>query len=276
MYDSHELYLESGSLTRLPGPVRRMLFSYEGRLARRANAVITVNASIGRELSTRYGIPHPTIVMNCPPLALKPSTYAASPLRSTLSIDGARVLVIHGTLSPGKGLLEAVDALALLPPDCKLVILGAGPLAGRLDELARSEPLGGRLLIHPPVPQAELLPWLSGADVAIIAFTPDSLNQRYATPNRLFESLAAGVPVVVSDFPELRRIVEEVDAGAVCDPTKPSAIADAVRHLLEESSSVRAERRERCIKAVETNYNWEHQAQGLLGIYARLQRGSGA
>ena len=276
VYDSHELYLESGSLTRLPGPARRMLFSYERRLVRRADAVITVNASIARELSTRYGIPHPAIVMNCPPLTLKASTSAASPLRRALSLDGARVLVIHGALTPGKGLLEAVDALALLPADCKLVVLGRGSLAGRLEELSRSDVLRGRLFIHPPVPQAELLAWLSGADVAVIAFTPDSLNQRYATPNRLFESLAAGVPVVVSDFPELRRIVEEIDAGAVCDPTNPSSIADAVRRLLDEPLAARMERRARCRKAVETTYNWDRQSQGLLGIYARLQLGSGA
>jgi glycosyltransferase involved in cell wall biosynthesis len=276
VYDSHELYLESGSLPRLPGLARRMLSVYEGRLVRRADAVITVNDSIAGELSKRYGVPLPAVVMNCPPLTLKPATRATSPLRSAMPLGSARVLVIHGTLSRGKGLLEAATALALLPDDCKLLVLGRGPLADRLHELSQSVELRGRLIIHPPVSQGELLAWLSGADVAVIAFTPDSLNQRYATPNRLFESLGAGVPVVVSDFPELRRIVEENDLGVVCDPTDPTSIADAARRLLDEPSSAREGRRIRCRKAVEATYNWEHQAKGLVGIYTRLRLRDGA
>lgn len=270
VYDSHELYLESGSLPSLPGVARRLLFAYERRLVRSADAVITVNESIASELSSRYGVRAPTVVMNCPPLALAPTSRDASPLRSLPSLDGARILVIHGSLTPGKGLLESAAAVEHLPADCKLVMLGMGSLRDRLLAVALSDPLRGRLVVHPPVPQSELLGWLSGADVAVIAFTPDSLNQRYATPNRLFESLAAGIPVVVSDFPEMRRVVEEHGVGAVCDPTDPASIAAAVGALLSEPASERAARRARCRQAVEGTFNWERQVQGLLTIYRRL------
>ena len=270
VYDSHELYIESGSLARLPRLARRLLFAYERRLVRRADAVITVNESIASELSARYGVPAPAVVMNCPPLALARTSREASPLRSLPSLGGARVLVIHGSLTPGKGLLESAAAVERLPADCKLVLLGFGSLRDRLLALSLTDPLRGRLLVQPPVPQSELLAWLSGADVAVIAFTPDSLNQLYATPNRLFESLAAGIPVVVSDFPEMRRVVEEHGVGAVCDPTDPGSIAAAVGALLDESASARAERRARCRQAVEDTFNWERQVQNLLVIYRRL------
>ena len=270
VYDSHELYLESGSLPGLPGVARRLLFAYERRLVRRADAVITVNESIASELSARYGVPAPAVVMNCPPLALAPTSREASPLRSLPSLGDARVLVIHGSLTPGKGLLESAAAVERLPADCKLVLLGFGSLRDRLLALSLTDPLRGRLFVQPPVPQSELLAWLSGADVAVIAFTPDSLNQHYATPNRLFESLAAGIPVVVSDFPEMRRVVEEHGVGAVCDPTDPGSIAAAVGALLGELASARGERRARCRQAVEDTFNWERQVQNLLAIYRRL------
>lgn len=270
LYDSHELYLESGSLPRLPRLARRLLFAYERRLVRRADAVITVNESIAAELSARYGIATPSVVMNCPPLTLAPTSRDASPLRSLPSVGDARALVIHGSFSPGKGLLEATAALTRLPTDCKLVLLGGGSLGDQLEALSRTDAFRGRLIIHPAVPQSELLAWLSGADVAVVAFTPDSLNQHYATPNRLFESLAAGVPVVVSDFPEMRRIVEEYDVGAVCDPTDPGSIASAVERLLGEPASARVERRARCRQAVEDTFNWERQVQSILAIYRRL------
>jgi glycosyltransferase involved in cell wall biosynthesis len=271
VYDSHELYLESGSLPTLPGVARRMLFAYERRLIRRADAVITVNESIASELSARYGVARPSVVMNCPPLTLAPTSLEASPLRSEALLPvGGPVLVIHGSLTPGKGLMEAAAALRFLPPDCRLVLLGMGSLRDQLMLLSRTEGFRGRLVIHPPVPQSELLAWLSGADVGVIAFTPDSLNQHYATPNRLFESLAAGVPVVVSDFPEMRRVVEDYGVGAICDPTDPRSIAEAVAGLLDESASARDERRARCRLAVEETFNWENQVRGLLAIYRGL------
>ena len=270
VYDSHELYLESGSLPSLPAVVRRLLLAYERWLLRRADAVITVNESIAGELATRYGVPRPTVVMNCPPLTLAATSRSASPLRSEPLLSDARILIIHGSLEPDKGLLESAAALESLPADCKLVLFGVGSLSDHLLALSRTAGFRGRLVIRPLVAQTELLTWLSGADVAVIAFRPDSLNRYYSTPNRLFESLAAGVPVVVSDFPEMRRLVEENDVGAVCDPTDPTSIAGAVEQLLDEPTSARAARRARCRQAVEDTFNWERQVQGLLDIYRRL------
>ena len=208
--------------------------------------------------------------MNCAPLTHAPTSRGASPLRSAPLLSDARILIIHGSIGPAKGLLETVAALERLPSDCKLVLLGSGLLGDQLMARSHTSALRGRLFIRPHVAQTELLAWLSGADVAVIAFQPSSLNQQYATPNRLFESLAAGIPVVVSDFPEMRRIVAENDVGAVCDPTDPVSIANAVGQLLAGSASAREERRVRCRQAVETAYNWERQVEGLLAIYRRL------
>jgi glycosyltransferase involved in cell wall biosynthesis len=271
VYDSHELYLESGSLPHLPRPAWRRLFAYERSLARQADLVITVNRSIARELATRYEITMPTIVMNCPPSQIARLVEGGASLRDVVGGRGA-IIVIHGSLSPGKGLLEAVGALRKLPADTSLVILGRGELSGLLHRLADSEDLKGRLHLVEPVPQTKLIRLLAGADVALITFTPDTLNQRYATPNRLFESLAAGVPVVVSDFPELRHITLAHDVGLVCDPTDPASIARAVARLLDEDPESRAARRVRARSAFEGMYNWERQERELVEGYSYLYR----
>jgi glycosyltransferase involved in cell wall biosynthesis len=270
VYDSHELYLESGSLPHLPQPVWRRLFAYERSLANRADLVITVNQSIAEELSARYEIPTPRVVMNCPPSAIARIEEGGATLREVVGGNGA-IMVIHGALTRGKGLLQAVEVLRALPADVSLVVVGPpGELSGRLRELADSEELKGRLHLLAPAPQTELIRLLSGADVALITFTPDTLNQRYATPNRLFESLAAGVPVVVSDFPELRRIVLADRVGLVCDPTDPASIAAAVVQLLDEDPEVRTARRLRARSAFEGLYNWERQERELIEGYSYL------
>lgn len=270
VYDSHELYLESGSLPHLPPPAWRRLFAYERGLAKRADLVITVNQSIANELAARYDIPTPTVVMNCPPSDIARIVDGSSRLRDVVGGPG-RIMVIHGALTRGKGLLQAVDVLHALPADVSLVVVGPrGELSDHLRQLADSEELNGRLHLLDPVPQTELIRLLSGADVALITFTPDTLNQRYATPNRLFESLAAGVPVVASDFPELRRIVLNHDVGVVCDPTDPASIAAAVAQLLDDDPEARAARRLRARSAFESMYNWERQERELIAGYSYL------
>lgn len=270
VYDSHELYLESGSLPSLPRPIWRLLFAYERRLARGAECVITVNETIAQLLSKRYRIRKPAVVMNCPPLGLQPVALDESPLRALRGPAGKRMLVIHGLFGEGRGLLESVDALRHLPDDCVLVLLGRGPWESRLRVLSEDPTLGGRLVLHSPVPQASLLSWLSGADVSLCALTADNLSHFYAAPNRLFEALGAGVPVVVSDFPELRPVVDRYDVGAVCDSTDPSSIAAAALQLLDESEPERSARRVRCRLAVEQTYNWEQQGRVLLKSYEDL------
>lgn len=271
IYDSHELYLESGSLTQLPKPIWRLLFRYERSLARQADRIITVSESFARELAERYGVPRPSLVMNCPPLGLLPAASPESPLRAIPEIKDKRILVIHGVIAPGKGVLESVEALRHLPEQVVLVFFGAGSLEGRVRELVSDGPLAGRCFIHAPVPQSELLRWLHGADAAICAFTAEQLSHYYTLPNRLFEALGAGVPVVTSDFPETRAIVERYDVGVLCDPRDPRSIAHGAVALLDERAAERSERRARCRRVVEESYNWERQAAVLLDVYAQLR-----
>ena len=100
-----------------------------------------------------------------------------------------------------------------------------------------------------------------------------SLNHWLCTPNKLWESLAAGVPVVVSDFPVMRRIVLDDPAGplgAVCDPSDPSAIAAAVASLMELPTDERTALRSRCLQAAHERWNWEGESARLVDLYAEL------
>jgi len=151
-------------------------------------------------------------------------------------------------------------------------------LRGWLAEQAADPALGGRLHVLDAVPPGELLEWVASADLGIVTIQPTTLNHRLSTPNKLWECLAAGTPVVASDFPQLRAIVADAPEGPlglVCDPADPAAIGHAVAQLLSAPAADRAALRARCLAAAHARWNWEGQAEVLLGVYARLS-GTGA
>lgn len=266
VYDSHELYLEAGSVARLPRPAKAVLALFEGRSARGAAGVITVNPSIARELERRYRV-RPVVVMNCPRLVAEPPGYA---LRARLDLGDRPVALYHGAMSPGRGIEQLVEILPRLGPDVAVVLLGNGSLREPYASQALDPPWKGRLFVHPAVPVDALRDWVGDADVGVILFQPIDRNNVLGTPNKLFEYFEAGVPVVVSDFPEMHGIVTATGAGVTCDPSDPAAIAAAVRSILEAPAEVRAARRAAARHAAETTYNWETQSAGLLTIYAAL------
>lgn len=275
VYDSHELYMEAGSAPRLPTLARRALAALERRLSRRADAVITVNGSVARELVRRYGIPPPPLVMNFPVVPKAVPTPEASQLRAALRIADQRVVLHHGGIAEGRGIRVAVEALRDLPRDVALVLLGNGELVPELRVISESDAFRGRLLLHPAVPPDVLLDWVAGANVGLVTFENVDMNNYFGTPNKLFECLAAGVPVVVSDFPEMRHIVVSDDLGVVCDPTSPASVAASIRRLLSEPAEVASARRGRCRSVAAERYSWPAQESVLLGLYESLTVAAG-
>ncbi len=117
------------------------------------------------------------------------------------------------------------------------------------------------------------MPWVASADVGVMPNEPRNLNERLSTPNKLFESIAAGLPVVSSDFPERRRIIlEDPDGplGAVCDPTDPAALGRVIRSIIDLDPPARADLRRRCAAAARERWNWEAEARALVEAYARI------
>lgn len=275
VYDSHEIFLESGANRELSAWGRDLFGRAERRWARRAAALVTVNEALGRELRARLPVQRVVIVHNCTPRWL-PTGPRPDAIRVACGIPAdAPVVLYHGAFSSHRGL--DVMALALRQPgleDAHGVYLGYGSLRQHLVSLAHDPASGGRLHVLDAVPPDELVAWVAGADVDVMALEQSTLNHFLSTPNKLFEALAAGTPVVASDFPELRRIVlgdPAAPLGALCDPTDPAAVAQAIRSLLELDPAARADLRTRCLAAAHERWNWETESAKLVALYAELE-----
>ena len=124
-----------------------------------------------------------------------------------------------------------------------------------------------------PVPPSALLDWTASSDVMLMAIQPTTLNHRFTTPNKLWEAIAAGVPVVASDLPGMAAVVRETGCGVLVDPTSPTDIARGIRSILELPPADREALTERCRSAARTTYSWESQVGILLALYERLLEG---
>jgi glycosyltransferase involved in cell wall biosynthesis len=265
IYDAHELYPDVSTLSRTESRVWRVV---ERLLAHRATRVITVCDSIATELSRRYRVPPPVVLLNCPD-ATAPAPPDRNLLREAAGLsDDARPLVLYqGGFAPHRGLETLVLAARELD-GCVVVLMGWGRIEDELRELIRRERVDDRVRIIGPVPQAELIAYTAGADVGVIPYEPVGLNNTYSTPNKLFEYLAVGLPIVGSRLPEVARIVEGHGLGATFTPGDPADLARVIRELLADAER-RAEIRERALR-VRDRYTWAEQSRKLVALYAEL------
>ncbi len=275
VYDARDIYADARNIARLPRPFRWFFSAVERHWARQADAIVTVNDRLADQLASRFGTKHrPLVVHNCPP-RWDPSPDPVDELRAAAGIPaGVPVALYHGGFSRERGLEQL--AAAIREPGLETVhavYLGYGALEPDLRAMAADPAADGRLHVLPAVPPEALLQWLTTADVAVMAIQPTTLNHRLSTPNKLFEAIAAGVPVVASDFVAIRDIVVGDPAGplgVLCDPTDPAAIARAIRSILEAPPEDRSAMRARCLRAAHEHWNWETQSRPLLELYGRL------
>ncbi len=274
VYDSHELWSgydwpgRSGGL----GPVRRLVWGawlrLEKWLARRCHLVITVNRSCAREIGNRLGIQPPLVLRNC----ADPAQGLGSPyggLRAELGLDHGEPLVVYvGLLQEGRGLENLVHAWSGLPVGAHLAFVGRGPAESGLKNLAERARLNNVHFLA-PVRAQELPEFISGASVGVVLIEGNDLSKYYSLPNKLFEYLAAGVPVLASGLPEIRRLVEEYQVGVFADPRDPVSIRSALVGLLSGGNGSLEQLRQNALQA--SRYlTWQREVGLLINEYSKL------
>lgn len=268
VYDSRDVYMRSRSLATAGRAWRLILGHLERRWVRQVDRVMTVNSAYARLLTEQLRIEPPLVVMNLPDLwAVE---RCPDLIREALALPSSSAIVLYqGGLMTDRGIEPAMEAI-LDVPGAVLCLLGFGSLRDELIAMTAIEPYAGKVFVLDPVPPDALLEWTASADVSVMAIQPTSQNHLYTTPQKLFESIAVGVPVVASDLPGMAEVVLATQSGILCDPTDPSAIARAIRELLEVPAEVKAARRERILAAARSRYNWQAEEATLLGLYAEL------
>ncbi len=200
---------------------------------RRCDAVFAVNRSIAERMARTYRIPEPLLVHNLP---VRRAVERTDALRERLGIPGDQPIVLYqGLIREGRGLETLVRAMRGVP-EAALVTIGDGPLKPALERQA-ADALGRRAHFLPHTPPDELLALTASADLGVFVAEPITESVRLALPNKLFEYLAAGLPLVVTALPEVERVVRGFDVGLVVPPGDAAALAAALRHALTDEAA---------------------------------------
>lgn len=262
VYDSHELW--SGHARDKVHRKRRMLVRIEGLLLRGADALITASPAYTEAIVERYGFKRPAqTILNVPRWF---SEAELSESWATRDADAEVRVVYVSVFQKGRGAIPLIEAFHYLPDDFVLELVGPIPQP-EYEDLMRSAAasLGERIRFVGVLPPAELVPRLARGHVSAVPIEPLSLSYRLTAPNKLFDSMMAGTPVVASDMPVIASIVRESGVGVVCDVADPADVARAILAAHAEQDSFRAN----CRIAAE-RYNWDIERASLVGLYEQL------
>ncbi len=273
VYDSHEL---ATGVEYRSGAWERFVRALEGALVPRCAAVITVSDGIADRIQELYGLAvRPTVLRNVSDLADRGAGDGRPRLRARLGLGDEDALVLHqGSAAPGRGCELLIAAVAAMD-GVHLALLGAGddPNAAALRAVADAAGAGDRVHVLPSVPLDELLAHTREADVGVSLLSDTCENHRLALPNKLFEYVAAGVPVVASALPELSRIVGRHGIGWTVDSSDPADVRRGLRDALAARGDEALAGR---LRAAAEQLRWPVERERLLELYAGLERGPGA
>lgn len=274
VYDIADIHTEAARLGRMPAFVRALVRRREAAWVRDAAGLSAVSEAVAQEIAGRFAVPTPVVLLNCPPRWRpdEPDPPVSDRLRAATRLDPERPIILYqGGFSVDRGIEELVAALDEAPlrgARAAVVLLGYGRLREALKEEAARRP--GRLFVLDAVPPGELLEWTASADLCFVGQPPRTLNQRLNLANKLFESLMAGVPVLVAEGTEHCRLVRAEAVGRCCDVESPASIASTVAELLGTPLFERERLRRHARMIALERYNWEVQQDGLVGLYRRL------
>jgi glycosyltransferase involved in cell wall biosynthesis len=268
IYDSRDVYMRSRGFERM-GPFKAPFSWLERRWARHVDAVLTVNDAYADILARQFDIDRPPVVRNTPDRYEVP-TPPPDLIRGALGLGPeTRVVLYQGGLLSDRGIEQGMDAIADVS-SAVLAIMGFGSAEAEIRDLAGSARHRDRVRMLPPVPPDDLLDWTASADVMLMAIQPTSMNHTFTTPQKLWEAIAAGVPVVASDLPGMAAVVRETGCGVLIDPTDPADIARGIRAIVDAPPDEARAMRERTWRAGQERFNWEHETETLLGLYRDL------
>ncbi len=273
IFDAHELPLLQWPLSEMSVSRRclqKLLTIFLRMVIPYCTKVITVSPPIGQELCKRYHLPEVVLVRNIPLHRVVPKSDR---LRQYLGVSpNACIALYQGALTPERSLDKLICAAKFLEQDMVIVLMGPGSreTVAPLEALIQSEGVADRVKILPAVPYEELLDWTASADIGLIIFSPTySLSIQMCLPNKLFEYLMAGLPILASSLDAVSDIIKTYDVGQIVPSLAPRDIATAINKMLADRDALALMRRN-ALDASKNDLRWEEESRQLIQLYQTM------
>ncbi len=244
VYESHGLadtvaaempaLLGRAALAPSPGKLHR-LARREARVWARASAYVTITQALADELAARFG-PRPRVFV------VPDGAWPAEPGSSAPRSAAAFVAGYAGHLYPWKGVDIFIRALAIAPGMHGLIVGGhpGEPDLARVTRLVQELGLASRVTITGLVPPREVRTRLADASALVLPNTASAISERYTSPLKLFEYLTIGRPIVASDSPAIREVLDDRRTALLVPPGDAAALAAALVELQQQPALARS------------------------------------
>lgn len=264
VYDAHEIYAAMLGPNGQDTPLGRLIEKLERFLMRRSDKVITVNEAIARRFEERGA--KTVVITNCPPLK-QTLQQGASTIQSKFSLDDQFIVLYIGVLEPERFLEESIDALVTSEPDGVTLVLGG---FGSLEDDLKNKSQGKKgIKIIGQVEPNLVVPYTADCDIVMCIFDPrNNLNNKMGSPNKVFDAMVAGKPVLVTKGTFAGDLVTKEKCGIAIDYT-PEAFLDTIK-LLKQNRDMCITLGQNGRKAAEEKYNWDIVAKVLIDVYSSL------
>lgn len=258
IYDCHEHETETAHLS---GMVKILYKIIERIFIKRADAVITVSESIAASYVDIYNIKKPTIVMNCPELVnIKKNTK----LRRIFNIPKNELIFLYqGVLEHNRGVSKLIEVFKKIK-EKHIVFIGYGI---EKDKIIQASRIHKNIHFHETVPYNELLEYTCSANFGLIVTDNRSLSVDFSLPNKLFEYVMSGIPVICSNLREVSKFVKTNNLGICLDENSIEYLVNTLGSLTQRDSIKFAKN----LKQAKSFYNWENQAYNLVEAYKSLE-----
>ncbi len=265
VYDAHEYETEVNNLGNIQKKIARIA---EKVLIQYADSVITVSDGIAREYERLYNIPKPALVLNAP---IFQEINKQNRFRETLKIpQESTIFLYQGNLSHGRGIEILLETFQQIKQKSLVIVfMGYGSLEHSIQHASQTYE---NIYFHEAVSPDVLLAYTSSADFGISTIEDSCLSYRYCLPNKIFEYLMANIPVVVSNLPEMRKIVNNNHIGVVAETNTPEGLETALLKAVTLDSDILQEN----IQRVKRQYHWGVQENVLLKLYRKLDLHNGS
>lgn len=261
VYDSHEYYCNM--ITVINKPMTRRIWRWIEKFCfSRLKFVTTVSNSIALEYKKEYGV-DVKVVRNIPPAFTPP----VSETRKSLHLPEDKMIVIMqgNHICPNRGAEELLEAMPFVDSKAVLLFVGSGDLIHFLKQRASELKIEERVLFVDRVSPEKLFSYTSLSDIGVSLGKNVSFNHYYSLPNKIFEYIKAGIPVITSDFPERAAIIQQYGVGATIKGLSTEIIAEVINGMVNNQEQYQLYKNN-CIHAAK-KLTWENEELVLEEIY---------
>ena len=266
VYDSHEYFTGVPELINRP-KVQRIWKKIESYCLPKVDYAITVNESIARLFKEEYNKDF-NVIRNVP-LITKPFLSEREKLRSELGLPKSKkIIILQGAgINIDRGAEELVEAMKYLT-DYLLLIVGGGDVIPDLKKIVGEENLKDCVWFISKQPIEILRKYTAASNLGITLDKANNINYKLSLPNKLFDYIHAGIPVLSSDLPELKNIVVGYNIGKICPDHDPKNISSLIEEMLSSDEQIKTWEDNTAIAARELN--WDKEKERLLSIFKQI------